>query len=300
MTIRDMTILAEVAKHNNMSAASRNLYISQSTVSQTILDIEKYYNVKLFERLSKKLVITEQGKIFVEYSNKIINLYAEMETVIKNSNEKTIRIGTSLITSSSILNETWSNYHNHCPDVKTMINIDDHYPLKNKLLSGELDFVLTEEFYEHDYLICQKFAEDEFVFIFNDSSEFYGKTSISLKELSDKPLIMREKGNSTRDYFEHSMISNGYKFHLKNSYRNIDIIKSEVNDGKAVSVMAKKLVENDLKNKHLNYCEITDIDRKRYFYIVYHKDTYLNHHFKNFIRVCYQTWNSRPGTETAE
>ncbi|MFQ9661273.1 MAG: LysR family transcriptional regulator [[Clostridium] symbiosum] len=54
MTIREMTILLEVAKYNNMSAASRTLYISQSTVSQTILDIEKAYNVKLFERLSKK------------------------------------------------------------------------------------------------------------------------------------------------------------------------------------------------------------------------------------------------------
>ena len=47
MTIREMTILLEVAKYNNMSAASRTLYISQSTVSQTILDIEKAYNVKL-------------------------------------------------------------------------------------------------------------------------------------------------------------------------------------------------------------------------------------------------------------
>ena len=58
--------IARGAKYNNMSAASRTLYISQSTVSQTILDIEKAYNVKLFERLSKKLVITEQGKIFID------------------------------------------------------------------------------------------------------------------------------------------------------------------------------------------------------------------------------------------
>ena len=114
-----MTILLEVAKYNNMSAASRTLYISQSTVSQTILDIEKAYNVKLFERLSKKLVITEQGKIFIDYSKKIIGLYTEMEEAIKNSLGKVIRIGTTLITISSILNEIWSDYHYHCPDVKT-------------------------------------------------------------------------------------------------------------------------------------------------------------------------------------
>ena len=62
MTIREMTILLEVAKYNNMSAASRTLYISQSTVSQTILDIEKAYNVKLFERLSKNSSLRNREK----------------------------------------------------------------------------------------------------------------------------------------------------------------------------------------------------------------------------------------------
>lgn len=290
MTIREMIILAEVAKYNNMSAASRTLYISQSTVSQTILDLEKYYNVKLFERLSKKLVITEQGKIFVDYSRKIIDLYVEMEETIKYSNEKIIRIGTNLITSSSILNKTWSNYHYHCSDVKTKIIIDENYVLKNKLLNGELDFVLTEESMEHDYLLCRQFAEDEFVFIFHEDSEYQGKSSVSLKDLSEKPLIMREKGNSTRDYFEHAMALKGYGFRLEDSYRNIDIIKARVNEGNAFSVMARKLVENDPQNKHLSYCRISDIDIKRNFYILYHKDTFLSPHFKDFIRICHETW----------
>lgn len=291
MTIREMTILTEVAKYNNMSAASRTLYISQSTVSQTILDIEKHYNVKLFERLSKKLIITEQGEIFVDYSKKIIDLYAEMEEALKCSNEKTIRIGTTLITSSSILNETWSDYHNYCPDVKTKIAIDENFALKNKLLNGELDFVLSEEFYEHDYLICNQFTEDDFVFIFHENSKYCDKASISLQDLSGMPLIMREKGNSTRDYLEYAMMAKGYHFSLENSYRNIDIIKAKVNAGQAFSVMAKKLVENDPKNTQLKFCAISDIDIKRRFYIIYHKDTFLAPHFKDFIRQCYQTWN---------
>lgn len=188
-----MTILLEVAKYNNMSAASRTLYISQSTVSQTILDIEKAYNVKLFERLSKKLVITEQGKIFIDYSKKIIGLYTEMEEAIKNSLGKVIRIGTTLITISSILNEIWSDYHYHCPDVKTKMIVDDNYILKNKLLNGEIDFVLTEEIFDHEYLVCSKIAEDDFVFIYNEHSEFCNRSSISLKDLSEHPLIMRRK-----------------------------------------------------------------------------------------------------------
>lgn len=290
MTLRDMMILVEVAKYNNMSAASRTLYISQSTVSQTILDIEKYYDVKLFERLSKKLTITEQGKLFVEYSQKILRLYSEMEESIKNLNEKVIRIGTTLITASSILNKTWSEYHLHCTDVKTKIIVDDNSHLMNKLLNGEIDFVLTEMSYRHDCLVSSKIAEDDYVFIFNDSSDFRDRTSISLKELSEQPLIMREKGNATRDYFESTLAAKGYQLQVKDVYRNIDTIKSEVNGGNSYSVMAKKLFIDDTKLTHLRYCEISDIEQKRYFYIVYHKDTFLAPHFKAFIKICHLTW----------
>lgn len=290
MTLRDMTILVEVAKYNNMSAASRTLYISQSTVSQTILDIEKFYDVKLFERLSKKLTITEQGKLFVEYSKKIINLYNEMEESIKNLNEKVIRIGTTLITASSILSKTWAEYHLHCTDVKTKMTVDDDSQLTNKLLNGEIDFVLTEMFYRHDCLVCSQIAEDDFVFIFNDSSSFNNRTSISLKELAEQPLIMREKGNTTRDYFENTLAERGYKLQVKDVYRNIDTIKAEVNDGNAYSVMAKKLFINDSNFKRLRYCAISDIEHKRNFYIVYHKDTFLAPHFKAFIKICHSTW----------
>ena len=214
-----------------------------------------------------------------------------MEEVIRNSNEKVIRIGTTLITASSILNEAWSNYHYHCPDVKTKIIVDEHYHLKNKLLNGELDFVLTEEYYEHDYLICNRLTEDDFVFIFNEESDFREKSSVTLKELSEQPLIMREKGNSTRDYFEREMAAKGYPLQVKEVYRNIDTIKSEVNSGDAYSVMAKKLFVNDLRLEHLRYCEISDIEQKRYFYIVYHKDTFLMPHFEDFIRICHLTWD---------
>lgn len=55
--------------------------------------------------------------------------------------------------------------------------------------------------------------------------------------------------------------------------------------------MAKKLFVNDLKLKHIRYCEISDIELKRHFYIVYHKDTLFTPHFREFIRICHLTWD---------
>ena len=78
MTLRHMTIFLEVAACNNMSTAAHNLYISQSTVSLAITEIEKTYNVRLFDRLSKHLRLTEAGLLLLDYASRIINLYKEM------------------------------------------------------------------------------------------------------------------------------------------------------------------------------------------------------------------------------
>lgn len=64
MTMREMQIFLEVARTLNMSTAGKSLYLSQSTVSQSILNIERRYNVQLFRRQSKHLILTKQGKSF--------------------------------------------------------------------------------------------------------------------------------------------------------------------------------------------------------------------------------------------
>ena len=62
MTIRHLKIFLAVAEYKTMSAAAEKLYISQPTVSQAIRELEEHYHGLLFERLGKKLYLTEMGK----------------------------------------------------------------------------------------------------------------------------------------------------------------------------------------------------------------------------------------------
>lgn len=64
MTIRHLNIFVAVADYGSMSAAATHLYLSQPTVSQAIRELEKHYNGLLFERLGKKLYLTERGGNF--------------------------------------------------------------------------------------------------------------------------------------------------------------------------------------------------------------------------------------------
>ena len=98
MTIRDIEVLLEVARCGNMTAASKNLYITQPTVSQVIVGIEKEYGVKLFERRNKKIYLTEQGRIVAAEAEKVMRAYRGLENTMRFASEDIIRIANAATT----------------------------------------------------------------------------------------------------------------------------------------------------------------------------------------------------------
>lgn len=286
MTIRDMQIFIEVAKTSSMTAASKNLYISQSTVSQAILSIEHQYDVLLFDRLTKRLLITKQGTVLLEYCRQILELHRRMEYELQYASEKSIRIGATLISLTSILmNEIWGNYHRACPDIRTQICVEESQILLYKLQNSELDIAVVEDPPSRPDLVYHQFAEDSFVLICGRKSEFFGRTELELEELQGRRLIMRERGNPTRDLFEQNLTERNLRLDIE-SYWNIDVIKTEVSANRGESILASRLAAPEIQCGLLHTVPIRDFSLKRYFYAVHHKSLHMTPYVDKFLRVC--------------
>lgn len=97
MTLRHLRFFVTVAKCGKMSTAAQQLFIAQSSVSQTIIELENHYGFKLFERLSRKLYITPMGEQLLTYAQHILALFDEMETQMKTRSERAgLRIGATI------------------------------------------------------------------------------------------------------------------------------------------------------------------------------------------------------------
>ena len=83
MTIRHLTVFAAVAEQGSMSAAAKHLYLSQPTVSQAIRELEAHYNGLLFERLGKKLYLTERGKLLLPHAREMIRQFQQLEELMQ-------------------------------------------------------------------------------------------------------------------------------------------------------------------------------------------------------------------------
>ena len=93
ITRKHLYIFKTVATTQSMSKAAQLLYISQPTISQKIQEIENQYDIKLFERYSKKLFITEEGKTLLNLTNSILGLYDDMDHIFSKDNRFHSKLG---------------------------------------------------------------------------------------------------------------------------------------------------------------------------------------------------------------
>lgn len=104
MTIRHLKIFLKVAETGNMSLAAKQLYLSQPTVSQAIRELEEHYDTQLFERLSKRLFITDAGKELLLYSRQVLHDFDKLEQgMVSATHHETLRIGASVTVGTCLL-----------------------------------------------------------------------------------------------------------------------------------------------------------------------------------------------------
>ena len=90
MTLRHLKIFTAVCAENSITKAAEKLHMAQPAVSVAIKELEDYYGVKLFDRISRRLYLTDIGRNFLDYAIHIVSLFDDMENHIREwkSSEK--------------------------------------------------------------------------------------------------------------------------------------------------------------------------------------------------------------------
>src|SRR5690606_32244771 len=142
---RHLRIFIEVADSGKMSTAAAKLFISQPTVSQAIKELEEHYGGLLFERLSKKLYITEKGQKLLSYARNVVKQFDDMEEVMVQDNYvKKIRIGATNTVGDCILGDVINALRDINSQIEIYSYVNNTKNIEEKLLKSELDIGVVE------------------------------------------------------------------------------------------------------------------------------------------------------------
>lgn len=292
MTLRHMQIFTTVCDSNSVTAAAETLGVAQPAVSLAIKELEDFYGVRLFDRISHKLYLTEQGEELLRYSRQIISLFDAAECSIKNWDSfGLLRVGSSVTVGTCLMPGYVKRFHSMYPKIKVQVAIDNSAVIEKKVLENRLDFALIEGIVHSDRIIAQKFLRDELVLVCGANSAFSKEAEVSPDELTGLPFLLREKGSGTRELFDSTLLSKGIAVTPEWESISTEAIIQAVSCGLGVSVLPFRLVEQELARKRLNTMEIRGLDFKRYFSVIYHKDKHLSKSASAFLRMIRQKRN---------
>ncbi|MDF2616741.1 MAG: LysR family transcriptional regulator [Sedimentibacter sp.] len=284
MTIRHLKIFIAVCDYGKMSFAAEKLFMTQPSVSQAIAEIEQHYGVKVFERLSKKLYITEAGENLLKYARHIVSSFEEMEESLLNaSNNISLKIGATITVGTCVMNDILNDFKIKKPNINTQVYVENTNVIEEMILKSTLDLGIVEGIIKSRDIITIPIVPDELILVCSPSHEFSSLESITAEKLINQDFILREEGSGTRELFEKKIENMGITINKKWVCNNSEAIKNAVISNQGLTVISQMLVSKEIDEKKLHKIKINDLKFTRNFYLAYHKNKYLSDNFKSFI-----------------
>lgn len=287
MNERKLRIFYEVAEKLNMTEVAEKLYISQPAVSQTILELENELGVKLFDRINRRLYLTNEGEIFLNYVRRILNVYDDSIRSLKDINSlKTgkLKIGASTTIGIYILPDIIGKFTKEYKGIDTSIAIENTKLISDMILENSIDFAFVEGPVYNEEIIKENFCNDELVFITSPEHSWSNKDKISIDEINKEKIIMREMGSGTREVFESYMTANNVNYNIAFELGNTEAIKKAVEAGLGISCISKRCIKNEINSNTLSWTKLKEFEIKRKLILIYHKDKFLSTLLKTFIK----------------
>lgn len=288
MTLRHIKIFLAVCEHeNSVTKAAEALFMSQPAVSLALKELEKYYGVLLFERISRQLFITEAGKQMREYAVHISSLFDNMEKGLRDWDSIGIlRIGSSITIGSQFMPGYISAYQHLYPGIDVRVCINSSELLEQSLHTNGLDFALIEGAVHSSNLICEPYMDDSLVAVCSVNGPFSYGEHISIEQFKKQRFLLREKGSGTREEFDSATEAAGFSVLPVWEATSTTALVNAVIHGLGVAVLPRRMVIGPLERGLISIFHVDGINLQRQFLIVYHKNKYLPRPALAFLDLC--------------
>lgn len=288
MTIRHMKIfrtVCEVGYHS--TKAAEVLHMTQPAVSLAIKELEQYYGVRLFDRIGRRLQITDAGRLFLRYAIHISDLFTDMETGLRDWDSKGIlRVGASITIGSQFLPSYVRAFSQICPGIDVRVMVEPSECLEQKLLTNELDFALIEGSAHEPNIVSEAYMEDNLSVICSVEKGWKQGQIISQKEFQNQRFLLREHGSGTREVFDHVVEQAGIHITPAWEAMSTTALANAVINGLGIAVLPHRMILPALNRGLICTVRVQGLVFKRNFYITYHKDKFLTASAKKFIALC--------------
>jgi len=253
-----------------MTRTAEALFMTQPSVSQAIAELEEHYQVRLFDRLGKKLFLTTAGSDLLTRASDMLALYENTEeTFLSKPRRRCVRIGASATVGSFLLPRLIRIIRQKEPALEIDFVVANTAQIEESLLRAELDLALVEGQLHSSSLRSQVILHDELVLVAHPA-RLPSRRHYRAKDLESIPFLMREKGSGTAAQAQATLSQWGISPHIAGTVNSIDALHRLARAGAGLAFLPRVAVVRDLENGDLAEIRISKNRIERSIRLAHH------------------------------
>ncbi|EKN71093.1 LysR family transcriptional regulator [Neobacillus bataviensis LMG 21833] len=296
MEIKQLITFKMAAENLNFTQTAKLLNFAQSSVTAQIKGLESEVGKPLFERLGKRLILTEAGHQFKAYAEKMIRLSEEAKLIVHGGEEQTgtLLIGAQESQCTYRLPPILKEFKTQFPKVKLVFKpAHSDEMAREHLEAGLLDVAfIMDTCKSGDSLKIKPLIKEELLIVASSSHPLLEKSAVFPEDLEHETILLTETGCSYRTIFEDFFRSAGVYPLNKIEFGSIEAIKQCVIAGLGIALLPKMAVETDLKMGRMKEIGWENTTAPIYTQIAWHKDKWMTPPLEAFIELTCNTFKN--------
>jgi DNA-binding transcriptional LysR family regulator len=254
LSFSNLRIFEAVARHNNFSRAADELAVSQPYVSNQIGELEQKLDLILFRRVGRRVYLTDAGNRLYAHATSLLSQLAAAEDSMAELRSKVsgrLECATTSIPAQYILPSFLEQLGETHPGLQVVLHISGSKDVEAMVASGRVELGITLSQAVPDELEGTEIGRDDLLVILSPKHRLASRDTMTIEELADEPLIVREPTSGTRAFIEDLFLRSGLHIRYGPELNNNEVIKSMVVAGVGIAILPTRVVDQDIQSGRL-------------------------------------------------
>lgn len=270
-----LRVFYSVATFSSFTKAAEEMFITQPAVTKNIKELESELGIRLFNRISNKITLTEAGRLLLHYTEHVLTLDKKFMFdlgVLKQKFSGDLKLGASTTIGQYVLPPILAKFKMEQPDMELSLLNDNTQRIETALIEKVLDLGIVEGNSKNSQLKYIPFIKDEIVAIAHSSQSLFEKDEITLDEFKEIPLVLRELGSGSLEVITEKLRQRDVKLKDLNVVMHLgstESIKTFLANSNSIGLISINAVSKEIANGEFKIIDIIDFEIVRNFYFIH-------------------------------
>jgi DNA-binding transcriptional LysR family regulator len=278
MTLEQLHIFVAAAERQHVTEAARALNLAQSAASHAIAALEARHDTKLFDRVGRRIELTEAGQVFLGEARAVLARAEAAELVL--SELGSLKRGTLSIQASHTIAGYWLPRHlvvfrKAYPQIQIRLAIGNTAQVAAAVQGGMAELGFVEGAVENEYFVSAPVARDQLVVVVGHEHPWVGRTRLAPRDLMESEWVLREAGSGTRSVFENALVRLGVNpgaLRIQLELPSNEAVRAAVEAGLGATAISASVAAPSIEAELLH--QVTFRLPEREFHVLRHRERY--------------------------